>query len=80
MLAPSLRRQNVISARAPYHLGQHISARSQRSKRHQMLLPLMSPIQNHHREALNTSDCEDNSGGEELDMTQVKNERLIAKI
>ncbi|XP_046588126.1 LON peptidase N-terminal domain and RING finger protein 3 [Neodiprion lecontei] len=77
MLAPSLRRQNVISSRAPYHLGQDISARSQRNKRHQMLLPLMSPIQNHQREeALNTSDCEDNSSGEE-EITQSICRRLL---
>lgn len=77
MLAPNLRRQNVISSRAPYHLGQHISAHSRRNKRHQMLLPLMNPIQNHQREALNTSDCEDNSSGEE-ELTQSICRRLLS--
>ncbi|XP_048506866.1 LON peptidase N-terminal domain and RING finger protein 3 [Athalia rosae] len=78
MLAPNLRRQNVISSRAPYHLGQHLSARNRRNRIHQILLPLMSPIQNHQREALNTSDCEDNSSGEEELITQSMCRRLLS--
>ncbi|XP_015596385.1 LON peptidase N-terminal domain and RING finger protein 3 [Cephus cinctus] len=74
MLSSNHRRQNSPATRGPYNMVQTI-ARSRRN-RHHLLLPLMNPIQHHRRAALNTSDCEDNSSGEE-DFSQTVCRRLM---
>ncbi|XP_066590063.1 LON peptidase N-terminal domain and RING finger protein 3 [Prorops nasuta] len=68
VLSPGIRRQCAVSSRSPYNL---MEVASRLRSRHQLMNPKRS-----RRSCLNSSDCEDNSSGEE-EFTQTISRRLL---